>query len=54
MPESKPTIQPKGTPVFPSIDMKVVFTMKKAFLIEALKAAETTLLNMHLGGKGAL
>ncbi len=45
------TIQPKRTPGFPSIDLEVVFTTKKAFLIEALKAAETTLLNMHLGGK---
>ncbi len=35
----------------PSTDMDVVFPMKKVFPIEALNAAETTLLHMHLGGK---
>ncbi len=51
MPESKSVIQPKRTPVFPSIDIEVVFPMKKGLPHRGAKSSGNNFFKYAFGRK---
>ncbi len=51
MPESKSVIQPKRTPVFPSIDIEVIFPMKKGPPHRGAKSSGNNFVKYEFGRK---